>query len=52
MVDVFAAFQRHSHRDDLIPDGIHPNQEGQRLIADTILPVLRERLSSPGEERP
>jgi len=48
LADVFAAFQAHPRRDDLIPDGIHPNAEGQRLIADTLLPVLEEAIGRHG----
>ncbi|MBT3377957.1 MAG: hypothetical protein HN742_01395 [Lentisphaerae bacterium] len=44
LVDIFAAFQQCPERDDMIPDGIHPNNMGQRLIADTILPALRDVL--------
>ena len=47
LADVYAAFQRDPlRRDNLIPDGIHPNEDGQRLIVDTVLPVL-ERVVSP-----
>ena len=38
--DVYEAFQGHPRRDALIPDGIHPDRRGQRLVADTLLPVL------------
>ncbi len=44
LADIYAAFQSHPQRDDMIPDGIHPNPDGQRLIADTILPVLEEAI--------
>lgn len=39
VAEVYEAFQQHPRRDDLIPDGIHPDPRGQRLIADTILSV-------------
>lgn len=44
LAEVHEAFEKHGQRDALIPDGIHPNAEGQRLIADTILPVLERAL--------
>lgn len=40
LADVHEAFEKHPERDALIPDGIHPNPRGQRLIADTLLLVL------------
>ena len=42
LAEVYDAFQAHPQRDDLIPDGIHPDPRGQRLIADTIVPVLAQ----------
>ncbi len=44
MAEVYEAFQQHPQRDDLIPDGIHPDPRGQRLIADTLLPVLERAI--------
>jgi len=44
LIDVFTAFQEHPQRDEFIPDGIHPEPRGQRLVADTILPVLEQAL--------
>ena len=44
LADVFEAFQQHPARDHLIPDGIHPNAAGQRLIADTLLPAVAAAL--------
>ncbi len=49
LADVYAAFQSHPQRDDLIPDGIHPNAKGQRLIADTLLPVLTKAITARGK---
>ncbi len=40
LAEVYAAFDTHPQRDALIPDGIHPDERGMRLIADTVLPVL------------
>ena len=45
LAEVHEAFEKHAQRDAFIPDGIHPNAEGQRLIADTILPVLERALA-------
>ena len=44
LADVFEAFQATPERDSMIPDGIHPNAAGQRLIADTIAPVLERAI--------
>ncbi|MFW6107381.1 MAG: SGNH/GDSL hydrolase family protein [bacterium] len=46
LADVYQAFQGHPERDAFIPDGIHPDPRGQRLIADTVLPVLERELSA------
>ena len=48
LAEVHEAFERHPQRDALISDGIHPNAAGQRLIADTLLPVLARALSQGG----
>jgi len=45
LAEVHEAFEKHAERDALIPDGIHPNPAGQRLIADTLLPVLERALA-------
>jgi len=44
LAEVYEAFQRHPRRDELIPDGIHPDPRGQRLVADTVVPVLEGEL--------
>jgi len=44
LAEVYEAFQQHPQRDDFIPDGIHPDPRGQRLIADTLLPVLERAI--------
>jgi len=44
LADVYEAFQQHPQRDDLVPDGIHPDPRGQRLIADTLLPPLERAI--------
>ena len=31
-----------------LPDGIHPNAEGQELVAETVAPVLEETLRAIG----
>ncbi len=45
LAEVHEAFEKHPQRDAMIPDGIHPNADGQRLIADTLLPVLQRALA-------
>jgi acyl-CoA thioesterase-1 len=40
LVDTYAHFESHPGTEDLVPDGIHPNPEGHRLIADLLFPVL------------
>jgi lysophospholipase L1-like esterase len=45
LAEVHEAFEKHAERDALIPDGIHPNAAGQRLIADALLPVLERALA-------
>jgi lysophospholipase L1-like esterase len=55
LVDVFAAFQALGQVpgqavDDLLLDGMHPNHQGQRLVADLLLPeILKLRLAGRGE---
>jgi len=49
LAEVQEAFQKHPERDALIPDGIHPDPRGQRLIADTLLPVLSVAADQPGK---
>lgn len=46
VAEVYEAFQQHPQRDEFIPDGIHPDRRGQRLIADTILPVLEATIQA------
>lgn len=51
LIDVFAAFQNHGKTsgqaiDDLLLDGMHLNGQGQRLVADLLLPeILKLRLA-------
>lgn len=45
LVDVYAAFQAYGHVkgqsvDDLLLDGMHPNDKGHRLVADLLIKVL------------
>lgn len=42
LVDTYAYFDSHPETVDLVPDGIHPNPEGHRVIADLLYPILRE----------
>ncbi len=50
LVDVLAAYDRHLEtpghaRGDLLLDGMHPNAEGQRLVADLLLEEIRKMRS-------
>ena len=45
LVDVYESFEKFGATgdqsvDDLLLDGIHPNEDGHRLVADLLLPVL------------
>lgn len=51
LAEVHEAFEKHPQRDACIPDGIHPDPRGQRLIADTILPVLEGVLGGAATSR-
>ena len=47
LVDVAKAFESYAHEgrlsmDDLLLDGMHPNQQGHRLIADLLSPRIVE----------
>lgn len=42
LVDLYHCFATDPETVDLIPDGIHPNPEGHRIIAELLMPVLRE----------
>ena len=39
-VDIFAPFQAHLVKHDLLPDGLHPNSEGHQIIAGIVRPPL------------
>ena len=43
LVDVHAAFTG-KEPDKLLLDGMHPNDAGHRLIAELLVPVIREQL--------
>lgn len=54
LIDVFAAFRdpqtRPKHTvDQLLLDGMHPNDQGHRLVADLLLTQLKAVLCLPGE---
>jgi lysophospholipase L1-like esterase len=47
LIDVYAAFQEYGTRysmDDLLLDGMHPNEQGHRLVADLLISALLEGL--------
>jgi lysophospholipase L1-like esterase len=43
LVDVHEAFTA-KNADKLLLDGLHPNDAGHQLIADLLLPILRDQL--------
>jgi len=43
LVDVHDAFSR-QNPDKLLLDGMHPNDEGHRIIAELLVPVIREQV--------
>lgn len=48
LVDVYAAFSQRSEDpglDKLLLDGMHPNDWGQRLVADLLAPAIAELAS-------
>ena len=50
LVDIYAAFEKYAAREgqsaqDLLLDGIHPNTEGQRMVADLLIPQIKTTLS-------
>jgi len=44
LVDTYAHFDSHPETVDMVPDGIHPNPDGHRVIADLLLPAVRRTL--------
>jgi lysophospholipase L1-like esterase len=49
LVDVYAAFEAHGKQegqsvDELLTDGMHPNDKGHRLVADLLHPAIAEAL--------
>jgi len=50
LVDIYAAFEKYAAQEgqsaqDLLLDGIHPNTEGQRMVADLLIPQIKTTLS-------
>ena len=53
LVDVYAAFQKHGKLpgksvDGLLLDGMHPNDEGQRMIADMLIETIVKQQGQSG----
>lgn len=44
-VEMYKPFQSEQAKRDLLPDGLHPNNEGHQFMADLILPKLEEMVS-------
>lgn len=54
LVDVYRIFEEHGAMegqsvDELLLDGVHPNEAGQRLVADALLPLVRSLVKKSGE---
>ncbi|EDL60882.1 esterase [Gimesia maris DSM 8797] len=50
LVDVYAAFENYDKQanqaaDDLLLDGMHPNTQGQKMVADLLLPQIKAALA-------
>lgn len=48
LVDTYVHFDSYPEAIDFVPDGIHPNREGHRIIADLLIPVLRDLIQRAG----
>ncbi|MBS0205947.1 MAG: exo-alpha-sialidase [Planctomycetes bacterium] len=46
LIDVHAAFSE-KKPEDLLLDGMHPNDQGHTIIAELLLPVIREQIRNP-----
>ncbi|QDV48038.1 SGNH/GDSL hydrolase family protein [Gimesia fumaroli] len=51
LVDVYAAFETYAKQPgqsahDLLLDGIHPNTKGQRMVADLLMPQIKQVLAA------
>ncbi|MBI5773246.1 MAG: exo-alpha-sialidase [Verrucomicrobia bacterium] len=44
LVDVHAAFSKAKSVDALLLDGMHPNDQGHQLVAELLVPVIREQV--------
>lgn len=50
LIDVYRLFMDYDKKegrsmDDLLPDGLHPNDTGHRMITNALLPVVRAKLA-------
>lgn len=45
-VEVYEPFAKAQADNELLPDGLHPNEKGHQLIADLVMPTLLELLHS------
>jgi lysophospholipase L1-like esterase len=43
-VELLTSFQEAQNKTDLLPDGIHPNNQGHQIIADLVAPELQKLL--------
>ncbi len=49
LVDVYQLFESHGSKggqsvDELLLDGIHPNERGQKIVADNLIPLLKKEV--------
>ncbi len=54
LVDVYRLFEEHGAKegqsvDELLLDGVHPNEAGQGMVADGLLPLVRSLVKKSGE---
>jgi lysophospholipase L1-like esterase len=55
VVDVYAAFQRYGKDrgksiDNLLLDGMHPNDRGHRLVADLLIKAILKKVSATDQQ--
>lgn len=52
LVDVHADYQRHFHDPQrsvaaLVPDGVHPNDQGHAIVAELLIPAILKEIRAP-----
>jgi len=56
LVDVYQLFEAHGAKpgksvDELLLDGVHPNEAGQRIVADRLIPLVRKKIKDAAADR-